>query len=142
MIIETKAIVSRIEAGQVWIRSEKTSACGSCSQKMSCAIPSVEQMLARREFKVECAFPVKIGQTLKVCIDDSHLLSIAALLYLLPLLLMFGGVFLAEFILPSAASESWLPIIALSILLLTFRLIYRCQNSLLNSLGSINIKKF
>ncbi len=134
-MIEAKAIVTRIEAGQVWIRTEQTGACGGCQQKMSCATASVQTMLPKREFKVDCAFPVKIGQALNVGIDDSHLLSISALLYLLPLLLMFGGVLLANTLLPPEFADNWLPLIALSILLLGFRLIYRRQVWLLRCLG-------
>lgn len=134
-MIEAKAIVTKIEADQVWIGTQQNSACVGCQQKMSCVTASVEEMFPKHAFKVHCPFPVEIGQPLKVGIDDAHLLSISALVYLLPLLLMFCGVLLANFMLPPAMVESWLPLIALSILLLAFRLINRRQMSLLSRLG-------
>ena len=132
-MIEETAIVTRIDNGRVWIKSRQSGACGGCMQKASCGTAALTNLLPKREFAVDldCAMRLQIGDQVRVAIDDSHLLFGSLLLYLLPLLVMLTGVGLANAFLPQAAAEAWLPETALSILLLTFRLIHLFQKKLL-----------
>lgn len=85
--------------------------------------------LPKREFAVECAMNLRVGDPVRVAIDDSHVLLGSALLYLLPLLAMLTGVGWAKALLPRAA-EAWLPEIALTGLLLAFWVIHHLQKRL------------
>jgi positive regulator of sigma E activity len=71
---------------------------------------------------------LQIGDQVRVTIDDKYLLLGSVLLYMLPLLIMFAGIGLANTLLPAATSEDWLPEIALTGLLLAFRMLNRLQN--------------
>ena len=126
-MIEEQAIVTRIAQGQVWIKSLQTGGCGGCAQKASCATATLAKMLPKREFAVDCELSLQAGDQVVVAIDDAHLLSTSLLLYVLPLLAMLMAVGLADFALPVAIAEIWLPAVALSSLLLAFWLIHRFQ---------------
>lgn len=63
--------------------------------------------------------------------DESQLLSGSFLLYLLPLFVMLLVVIVSDYLLSAASAELWLPAIAVSSLLLAFRLIHRLQAYLL-----------
>ncbi|MGZ8095969.1 MAG: SoxR reducing system RseC family protein [Methylosarcina sp.] len=126
MIKET-VIVTRSDSGRIWFRSQQTAACGACAQQNTCGTATLAQMLPKREFALDCALNVQVGDPLSITIDDSHIVLGSALLYLAPLMVMLAGVGLAMAFLPSGIAESWLPEIALTTLLLAFWLIHRIQ---------------
>jgi len=130
-MIEETAIVTRVVDGQVWIKSLQSGACGGCSQQTSCGTATLSKWLPKREFSVESNRTLKVGDQVKVAIDDSQLLLSSLLLYLLPLLVTLTGVCLANAFLPVTLTDAWLPEMALSLLLLTFWLIHRLQSLLL-----------
>ncbi|MDD2761461.1 MAG: SoxR reducing system RseC family protein [Methylomonas sp.] len=130
-MIEEAAIVTRIDAGQVWIKALQGGACGGCIQQSTCGTAALSKWLPKREFAVDCDRSLNVGDRVTVAIDDSHLLLSSLVLYLLPILSMLGGVGLANVFLPETVADAWLPEISLAILLLTFWLIHRFQNLLL-----------
>ncbi|QPK64773.1 SoxR reducing system RseC family protein [Methylomonas sp. LL1] len=130
-MIEEPAVVTRIADGQVWIKSLQSGACGGCMQQASCATATLAKWLPKREFAIDCDLELRVGDQVRVAIDDSHVLLSSLVLYLLPLLTMLIGVGVANTMLSAAVSDNWLPEIALSVLLLTFWLIHRFQNLLL-----------
>lgn len=127
-MIEETAIVTRISDGQVWIKSLQSGACGGCKQQSSCGTATLSKWLPKREFSVECDRALKVGDQVKVAIDDSQLLLSSLLLYLAPLLIMLTCVGVANAFLSVNFTDAWLPEMALSILLLTFWLIHRLQS--------------
>lgn len=130
-MIEEKAIVTRIESGQAWIKGLQSGACGGCAQQAACGTATLTKILPKREFAVECDLKLNAGDQVVVAIDDAHLLLSSMLLYLLPLGLMFIGVGVANYLLPTALAEIWLPEIAIVSLLLAFALIHKLQTPLL-----------
>ena len=130
-MIEEGAIVTRLGQGQVWIKSLQGGACGGCMQQSSCGTATLSKWLPKREFAVECNQAFKVGDRVRVAIDDSHLLLSSLVLYLLPLLLMFGGIGLVQICLPESVTDAWLPEMAFSFLLAAFWLINRLQKPLL-----------
>lgn len=127
-MIEETAIVTRIASGQVWIKSRQDGACGGCAQQSSCGTATLSKLLPKREFSIDCDLPLHVGDEVLVAVDDSHLLVSSLLLYLLPLLPMMLGVALADAFLPSTFTDTWLPLLALSLLLTAFRLIHVFQD--------------
>lgn len=128
-MIEEQAIVTRIEANQVWIKSLQSSACGGCVQQTSCGTATLAKLLPKREFALDCDLDLRVGDCVRVQIDDSHLILSSLLLYLLPLIVMLTSVGIANALLPIL--ETWLPEISLATLLLTFWLIHRFHTPLL-----------
>ncbi|WNB76835.1 SoxR reducing system RseC family protein [Methylomonas koyamae] len=131
-MIEEAAVVTRIGAdGRTWIKSLQTSACSGCMQQQACGTATLAKVLPKREFAVDSDITLQAGDRVVVAIDDGHLLLTSLILYLLPLLIMLGGVGLAQACLPSPHNTDYLPEIALTSLLAGFALINRCQNLLL-----------
>lgn len=131
-MIEETAIVTKIaDDGRVWIKSQQTSACSSCLQQTSCGTATLAKILPKREFAVDCDLSLQVGDRVVVAIDDAHLLLTSLLMYFFPLLLMLAAVGVANFCLPVAIAERWLPETALLTLLLSFWLIHRFQDLLL-----------
>jgi sigma-E factor negative regulatory protein RseC len=126
-MIEEIAVVTRVEPGRVWIRRRQNGACGGCIQQSTCGTSAMAHWLPKREFAVECPMSLRVGDPVRVAIDDSHVLLGSALLYLLPLLAMLAGVGSAKALLPAATAEAWLPEIALTGLLLAFWAIHHGQ---------------
>ncbi|MCQ8102482.1 SoxR reducing system RseC family protein [Methylomonas sp. SURF-2] len=130
-MIEETAIVTRIEDGQVWIKSLQGGACGGCMQQSSCGTASLSKWLPKREFAVESDQALTVGDQVRVGIDDSHVLLSSIVLYLLPILVMLLGVGLANSFLSPAFTEAWLPELSLGLLLATFWVIHKLQHVLL-----------
>ena len=131
-MIEEAAVVTRIGAdGRTWIKSLQSSACSGCMQQQSCGTATLAKILPKREFAVDSDIALREGDRVVVAIDDGHLLLTSLILYLLPLLIMLGGVGLAQACLPPPHNTYYLPEIALISLLAGFALINRCQNLLL-----------
>ncbi len=128
-MIEEQAIVTRVEAGQVWIKSLQTGACGGCSQQAGCSTATLAKILPKREFAVDCDLDLHVGDSVRIQIDDSHLILSSILLYLLPLIVTLTIVCLANTFL--LMLESWLPEISMATLLLTFWLIHHFHTPLL-----------
>jgi len=127
-MIEEQAIVTRIEANQVWIKSLQSSACGSCVQQTSCGTATLAKLLPKREFALDCELDLNVGDCVRVQIDDSHLILSSLLLYLLPLIVTLTVVGFANTL---PILETWLPEISLATLLLTFWLIHHFHAPLL-----------
>lgn len=128
-MIEQQAIVTRVKAGQVFIKSLQSSACGGCSQQAGCTSAAIANVLPKREFALDCDLNLQVGDTVCVQVDDSHLILTSLILYLFPLLVMLILVGLVNAFLPQL--ETWLPVVALFILLLTFALIHYLHAPLL-----------
>lgn len=130
-MIETIAVITRIDNGRIWIKGLDAGACGACLKQSSCGTAALAKLLPKREFAIDDGFPCQVGDEVRVAIDDSHLLFGSILLYLLPLIVMLSGIALASALLPSHLGAEWLPEISLAILLLTFWAIHRFQRLLL-----------
>ena len=128
-MIEEQALVTHVQQGQVFIKSLQSGACGGCSQQTSCSTATLAKILPKREFAVDCDLDLQVGDTVRVQIDDSHLILSSILLYLLPLIVTLMVVCLANTFLPML--ESWLPEISMATLLLTFWLIHHFHSPLL-----------
>jgi sigma-E factor negative regulatory protein RseC len=124
-MIEEKAIVTRIENGSVWLKGMQSGACGGCCQQSQCSTATLAKTLPKRELKLKCDLPFKVGDQVSVAIDDSHLVLGSFLLYIIPLLCMFAGVLIADALLTEA--ENWLIPISLVSLLAGFGLIKHLQ---------------
>ncbi len=97
-MIEEIAVVAKIENHQVWVKSEQNTTCGGCVQQGSCSTSLLEKVIKKRMFAVDCQLPLAIGDQVVVAIDENMLIRASFLLYLVPLLCMFAGGALAEWL--------------------------------------------
>lgn len=129
-MIEEEAIVTQLENNQVWIKRLHSSGCSGCLQQTTCGVSVVSKILPKREFALDNDSALKVGDKVTVAVDDSQLLLSSFLLYLLPLLVMLIAVIVSNKMFPVSVIGCWLPVIAISALLLSFYLIHCIQASL------------
>jgi sigma-E factor negative regulatory protein RseC len=99
-MIEELAVVVKIENHQVWVESGQNSACGGCLQKASCTTNALGSILKKKSVPVDSGIQLKTGDEVIVAIDENLLLRASLLLYLVPLIALFTGAGIADWLLP------------------------------------------
>jgi sigma-E factor negative regulatory protein RseC len=133
-MIEEQAIVTKIENRQVWVQGGQNSACGACLQKASCSTNAIGSVLNKKPVPVDCDLLLETGDKVMVAIDESLLLQASLLLYLVPLLALFTGAGLAEWLFASVAdSDLWVAGSSVSAFLLSLWPINRAQSRLIKN---------
>jgi sigma-E factor negative regulatory protein RseC len=135
MMIEELAVVMKIENHQVWIESGQSSACGGCQQKASCTTNALGSVLKKKSVPVDSDIQLKIGDEVLVAIDENLLLRASLLLYLVPLIALFTGAGIADWLLADNAryADLWTAASALLSFLFSLWLINKAQSLLLLS---------
>jgi sigma-E factor negative regulatory protein RseC len=132
-MIEELAVVVKIENHQVWVVSGQNSACGGCQQKASCTTNALGNVLKKKSVPVDCDIQLKTGDEVMVAIDENLLLRASLLLYLVPLIALFTGAGIADWLLPDSAlyMDLWIAGSALLSFLLSLWLINQAQSLLI-----------
>ena len=132
-MIEELAVVVKIENHQVWVESGQNSACGGCLQKASCSTNAIGSVLKKRSVPVDSDIQLKTGDQVMVAIDESLLLRASLLLYLMPLIALFIGAGMADWLLAdnSQSVDSWVAGSAIVSFLVSLWLINKAQNLLM-----------
>ncbi|MGZ5608397.1 MAG: SoxR reducing system RseC family protein [Methylobacter sp.] len=132
-MIEELAVVVKIENRQVWVESGQNSACGGCLQKASCSTNAIGSVLKKKSVPVDCDIELKTGDEVMVAIDENLLLRASLLLYLVPLIALFTGAGLAEWLLPDTVADAdlWIAAGAVSCFILSLWLINKAQSVLI-----------
>ena len=132
-MIEELAVVVKIENREVWVESGQNSACGGCQQKASCTTNALGSVLKKKSVPVDSDIQLKTGDEVMVAIDESLLLRASLLLYLLPLLALFTGAGIADWILADNAPyvDLWIAGSAFLSFLFSLWLINKAQSLLI-----------
>ena len=132
-MIEESAIVVKIENHQVWVESGQNSACGGCRQKASCTTNALGNVLKKKSVPVDSDIQLKNGDEVMVAIDESLLLRASLLLYLLPLIALFTGAGIADWLLEDNIpyADLWIAGSAILSFLLSLWLINKAQSLLI-----------
>ena len=132
-MIEELAIVVKIENHQVWVESGQNSACGGCQQKASCTTNALGSVLKKKSVPVDCNIQLKTGDEVMVAIDENLLLRASLLLYLVPLIALFTGAGIADWLLTDNTQYAnlWIAGGALLGFLLSLWLINKAQSLLI-----------
>jgi len=132
-MIEELAVVVKIENHQVWVESGPNSACGGCQQKASCTTNAIGSVLKKKSVPVDSDIQLKTGDEVMVAIDENLLLRASLLLYLLPLIALFTGAGIADWLLAdnTGNADLWIAGSALLSLLLSLWLINKAQSLLI-----------
>jgi sigma-E factor negative regulatory protein RseC len=134
-MIEELAVVVKIENHRVWVESRQNSACGGCQQKASCTTNALGSVLKKKSVPVDSDIQLKTGDEVMVAIDESLLLRASILLYLVPLIALFTGAGIADWLLADNAlyADIWITVSALVSFLFSLWLINKAQNLLILS---------
>jgi sigma-E factor negative regulatory protein RseC len=133
-MIEESAVVVKIENHQVWVESGQSSACGGCLQKASCSTNAVGSVLKKKAVPVDSDIQLKTGDQVMVAIDENLLLRASLLLYLVPLIALFTGAGVADWLLDNAQyADLWIAGSAILSFLISLWLINKAQGLLVLS---------
>lgn len=127
-MIEESAVVVKIDNHQVWVESRQNSGCGGCLQKASCSTNAIGSVLKKKAVPVDSDIQLKIGDQVMVAIDENLLLRASLLLYLVPLIALFSGAGVADWLLGNARhADLWIAGSAMLSFLISLRLINKAQ---------------
>lgn len=125
-MLEESAIVVKTEHGQVWVVGIEQSACGGCAQKSACSTNALSSVLKKKPVAVDTDLVLQTGDKVVVAIDESVLLKAAFSLYLLPLIALFAGAGLADWLSHDTAyAELWIAGSALASLAMALWLLHK-----------------
>ena len=132
-MIEELAVVVKIANHQVWVEAGQNSACGGCQQKASCTSNALGNVFKKKSVLVDCDIQLKTGDEVMVAIDENLLLRASLLLYLVPLIALFIGAGIADWLLPDSAryADLWIASSAALSFLLSLWLINKAQSLLI-----------
>ncbi|WP_262963967.1 SoxR reducing system RseC family protein [Methylobacter psychrophilus] len=132
-MIEELAVVVKIENHQVWVESGQNNACGGCQQKASCTTNAIGSVLKKKSVPVDCNIQLKTGDEVMVAIDENLLLRASLLLYLMPLIALFTGAGIADWLLTDndQYADLWIACSALLCFVLSLWLINKAQRLLI-----------
>lgn len=97
MIEETGRVVA-VEDGAVWVETVRRSTCESCTARKGCghALLDSGRAGARARILAQSDDLLEVGQTVVLGVPEGALVRGAALVYLVPLILMFLGALLGD----------------------------------------------
>ncbi|PIW59403.1 SoxR reducing system RseC family protein [Shewanella sp. CG12_big_fil_rev_8_21_14_0_65_47_15] len=100
MMEEVARVIACDNQGWLRVEVELKSTCKSCSSNESCGTSAVAQAFSAKtqQFSIQSERPCEPGELLKLGLPESVILKAAALVYLLPLLGLFAGAVLGQFI--------------------------------------------
>jgi sigma-E factor negative regulatory protein RseC len=134
-MIEESAIVVKIDNHQVWVKGGQNSACGGCQQKASCTTTAIGNVLKKKPVPVDSGIPLKAGDEVMVAIDEGLLLRASLLLYLVPLIALFTGAGISDWLLADNAmhADLWIAVSGSVSFLFSLWFINKAQNLLILS---------
>ena len=91
-MIETQAVVVKIEDSFAYVQAERKSSCSGCSES-SCGTSALADFFGQKAplYRARNEIGAKVGDRVVVGMNESALFKGTLLLYLLPLLLLFAG---------------------------------------------------
>lgn len=92
-MIEEQARVVNVSGDDVWVETQRQSACGQCSANKGCGTAVIGKVLGRKSSQVRVlnphALPVSRGDQVLIGIEEQALVKGSLAMYLVPLLAMF-----------------------------------------------------
>jgi len=93
-MITQKALITQVMAGKVTVEVAVESSCSGCNSADNCGVGTVSKAFSGKtqQLDVDTLRILNVGQWVTIATQESNLLVLAALTYLLPLLgLLFAG---------------------------------------------------
>ena len=99
-MIEEEAIVIDQNGEFAEVDIIRTKPCGLCGKTQGCGNSIWGKVFSfqKRKIKIQNKINAKVGEKVKLVIEENYLLKASLLLYGLPLLFLFGGMIASEYI--------------------------------------------
>lgn len=107
-MLETHAVVVRVEGQQTFVQASQGGGCGQCGGK-GCGTAKLSQMFCTkpRQFQVDNPIGARVGDEVIVAVAEGTVLRGIGLLYLLPLLLLATGAVIGNVAAPQAEQQDF-----------------------------------
>lgn len=105
-MIEERGRVVAIEKDAVWVETVRVTACQSCAASKGCGHAVIDKNKAGSRARVRAinALPLTIDQSVVLGLPEGALLKGAAVVYLMPLVLLFIGALLGDMTSPNGSA--------------------------------------
>lgn len=132
-MLEENALVVKIEHGQPWVVGMQNNACAGCAQKTACSSTALASVLKKKPVPVDSELVLQVGDTVTVAIDESVLLRTAFSFYILPLIALFMGAGLMDWLVVENTphADLWIAGAAITSLALAFSILQKVQTLVL-----------
>jgi len=92
-MIQTRAVIIRLEGDDALVESTQGGGCGSCDSENGCGSGKLSQLFCSepRRFRVRNEANAQVGTLVQVNLPEGVLLQSALLMYILPLVLLMAG---------------------------------------------------
>ena len=90
-MIEQQATIIEVDGNTVWLQAERESTCSNCQVKKGCGTGLLAKHVGKKFSKISVhkTTDVALGEVVTLVIPEQALLQGAALMYMLPLALLF-----------------------------------------------------
>jgi len=97
-MLEETALVVEVDQDDVWVETQRRSACGSCSVNKGCGTAAISRALGKRRsiVRVLANMPLKAGDEVVIGIRERALVKGSLAVYAVPLALLLLGSLLGE----------------------------------------------
>lgn len=109
-MIETRAIVIRVEGKEALVESTQGGGCGNCDSENGCGSGKLSQLFCStpRRFRVRNDANAQVGTLVQVTLAEGVLLRSALLMYILPLILLLCGALAGtQWASDAASADAW-----------------------------------
>ncbi len=100
-MLQEDAVVVAVDAEGIWVESDRTGSCQSCSASKGCGQRALAEYASKRSERLLIDNPhglvARVGDRVSVGIEEGSFLQASVLLYTLPLVLLFLGGYLGSF---------------------------------------------
>lgn len=117
-MIEQTAKVLRVEQDVAWLQVQRESTCGQCTMNKGCGTHSLARILGKRSSEVRALNQLQLqpGDLVTIALRESTLLKSAFLMYFFPLVAMFSGALVGDWLsqlLQTGNTQLWIVCFAL-----------------------------
>ena len=97
-MIEENAQVVRIQGDEVWVETQRSSSCASCSAEKGCGTATLSRVLGKRRnvVRVLTTIPLRVGDRVVIGIREQALVRGSLAVYAVPILLLLLGALVGE----------------------------------------------
>ncbi len=97
-MLEETARVVRVDDGGVWVETQRSSTCGSCSASKGCGTAAISRALGNRRniVRVLAGMPLRAGDQVVIGIREQALVKGSLAVYAVPIALLLLGAALGE----------------------------------------------
>lgn len=94
-MLETRAIIIRLEGGEALVESTQGGGCGHCDSEKGCGSGKLSQLFTSepRRFRVRNDANAQVGTLVQVTLPEGALIRSALMMYILPLFCLLLGAF-------------------------------------------------